>query len=125
MTIASSPLLLCNYVYEDPVSHNVTLLGIFTSLRATKFPTPSGATMVYTLLSGNAGTVGLLSLQVVSEQNDSVCIDESQRVQIGDSGKRHVRFWLDIRFPEPGNYRFTLTFDTAVIGETTLLVRST
>ena len=36
MAIDATPLLLCDHVYEDPVSHNVTLLGIFTTIRATK-----------------------------------------------------------------------------------------
>ncbi len=103
---------------------NVTLLGIFTSLRATHFPTPYRSIMVYTLLSGDPGENGQLRLRCVSELTGEVSADESMRVQVGDQGMRQVRFWLDaVRFPESGPYRFTVTFEADVIAELTIHVQ--
>jgi hypothetical protein len=121
MAIRASNLLLCNYVYEDPLSFNVTLLGIFTSLRATRFPTPYRSMMAYTLLIGDPGQYGELRLQCISETTGEVCHEQSARVQIGVRGQWHVRFWLDeIQFPAPGQYRFLLMFENDEIAELTI-----
>ena len=67
MAVAATGLLLCNAVYEDPSSHNVTLLGIFTELYSTKFPTPYRSINVYALLTGDIGEFTELTLTGVSE----------------------------------------------------------
>ena len=123
MSISAIPLLLCDLVYEDPVSHNVTLLGIFTTVRATKFPTPYRIMSIYTQLIGDPGEVGELSLQCESVANGQVLAAESYRVQIGSFGKRHVHIRLDeLRFPEPGSYCFSLLVENHAIAEQTILV---
>ena len=90
MAVSAVPLLLCHLVYEDPISHNMTLLGMFTRLRATKFPTPYRDVSVYTLLSGDAGETGQLAMRCIAEATDEVCAEEAQRIQIGSEGKRHI-----------------------------------
>ena len=123
MAIRATPLLICDQVYEDPVSHNVTLLGIFTTLRATKFPTPYRVMSVYTQLVGDAGEFGEVTLRCESTANGQVLAAETYRVQIGALGTRHVHIRLDdLRFPEPGQYRFSLHVEDETIGEQTILV---
>jgi hypothetical protein len=123
MAIHATPLLICDHVYEDPVSHNVTLLGIFTSLRATKFPSPFRVMSVYTQLEGDAGEFGDVTLRCESAADGRVIAEETYRVQIGVLGTRHVHIRLDdLRFPQPGPYRFSLVVDHEIIGERTILV---
>jgi hypothetical protein len=123
MTVTAVPLLLCHLVYEDPVSHNVTLLGTFTRLRATKFPTPHRDVSVYTLLSGEAGETGLLTLQCLAEATGEIRAEESQRVEIGAGGKRHVHVRLgELCFPAPGVYRFVVLFEHELVAEQSMHV---
>lgn len=123
MAVSAVPLLLCHLVYEDPVSHNMTLLGMFTRLRATKFPTPYRDVSVYTLLSGDAGETGQLALRCIAESTKEVCAEETHRVQIGSEGKRHIHIRLgELRFPTPGVYRFELFFEGELIAEQTIQV---
>jgi hypothetical protein len=121
MAIRAVPLLLCHLVYEDPVSHNMTLLGMFTRLRATRFPTPYRDISVYTLLTGDPGELGQLALQCIAQATGQVCAEETQRIQIGGGGKRHIHIRLgEVRFPEPGVYRFVLFFEDEPIAEQTI-----
>ncbi len=123
MAIRATPLLLCDHVHEDPVSHNVTLLAIFTTLRATKFPTPYRVMSVYTQLVGDPGEFGEVGLRCESIATGQVLAAETYRVQIGTFGTRHVHIRLDdLRFPEPGSYRFSLHVENETIGEQTTLV---
>ena len=123
MAIRATPLLICDHVHEDPVSHNVTLLGIFTTLRATKFPTPLRVMSVYSQLVGDPGEFGEVALRCESMTGGQVLATETYRVQIGASGTRHVHVRLDdLRFPEPGPYRFSLQVESEIIGEQTIVV---
>ncbi len=123
MAINSANLMLCNAVYEDPSSHNVTLLGIFTTLRATRFPTPYRDISVYAILKGLPGESGQLTLSCSSIATGLECAKERQRIQIGASGRRHVHVRLaEFRFPEPGEYVFSLIYDDLLIAEQELLV---
>ena len=117
MAIRATPLLICDQVYEDPVSHNVTLLGIFTTLRATRFPTPYRVMSVYTQLVGDTGEFGAVTLRCESTAKRHLLAAETYRVQIGTLGTRHVHIRVDdLRFPEPGHYRFSLQVDDETIG---------
>jgi len=123
MAVAATGLLLCNAVYEDPSSHNVTLLGIFTELYSTKFPTPYRNISVYALLTGEVGEFTELTLACVSEMTQATVLSVSQRVQIGRNGKRqvHIRSGA-MSFPEPGEYRFSLASDGEVVAVQKVLV---
>ena len=122
MAISAGNLILCNAIYEDPLSHNVTLLGIFTAMRATRFPTPYRDISIYAILKGIRGQIGEISLACTSSVGCE-CARERHRVQIGELGKRHVHIRLgELRFPEPGEYIFSLESDQQIIAQHELLV---
>ena len=123
MAVTPTSLLLCYQVYVDPVSFNVTLFGIFTSLRSTRFPTPSREYSVYALLQGEPGERGELRLECVDESTGAVLASHLQRAEIGALGKRHILAPLsEFRFPHPGVYRFALTFNDETIASQTIHV---
>ncbi len=123
MAISAANLILCNAVYEDPVSHNITLLGIFTAMRATKFPTAYRNLSIYAVLKGIPGHTGEVTVSCRSVQSEVECARERQRIQIGELGMRHLHIRLgEIRFPEAGEYQFSLAFDGAVVAENELFV---
>ena len=121
----ATPVLLCDLVHEDPRGHNVTLLGIFTDVRCSRFPSPSRLISAYALLDGDPGEVGEVTLACVEDATGDVQFEERQRIQIGSNGKRHVhiRCGEGFHFPRPGFYRFMLSFDGDPIGEQTLTVQ--
>jgi hypothetical protein len=124
MAIHAAALMICNAVYEDPSSHNVTLLGIFTALQVTRFPTPYRDISAYAILVGMPGETGELKLSCVSAGTGEECAQERQRVQIGEFGKRQVHIRLaEIRFPGPDDYLFSLAFEGVVIAEQEIAVR--
>jgi hypothetical protein len=123
MAINAANLILCNAVYEDPTSHNITLLGIFTAISSNRFPTPYRLISAYTILKGLPGETGEITLSCTSLATGTECARERQRIQIGEFGKRHLHVRLsEFRFPEPGEYVFSLIFDGATIADQELLV---
>jgi hypothetical protein len=121
----ATPVLLCDLVYEDPVSRNITVLGMFTDLRCSRFPSPSRMFSAYALLDGDPGEIGEATLACVEDATGETRFVERQRVQIGSSGKRHIhiRCGEGFHFPRPGYYRFVLSFEGTAIGEQTIAVR--
>src|SRR5687768_13038171 len=118
MAISSANLILCHAVYEDPASHNVTLLGIFNTFHATRFPTPYRDISIYAILKGSPGETGQLRLSCTLLATGLECANERQRIQIGESGRRHVHVRLaEFRFPEPGEYLFSLIYDDLTIAD--------
>src|SRR5690349_6210646 len=124
---SAAALLLCDLVYADPRTGNVTLLGIFTDIRSSRFPAPARAISAYALLTGDPAESGELVLECVEEEDGSVHLRESQRTQIGLNGKRHVhiRFGEAFLFPRPGRDRFILSFDGEMVAEQTITLQGT
>ncbi len=115
--------LLCDLVWIDPISHNQTILGVFTGPRGTKFPTPFREFSAYVLLVGDPGEVGELNLACTDETGDDVLDDWRARLIIGPEGKAQVHIRLgEFSFPKEGRYRFVLTFDSHLIGELSIPV---
>ncbi len=117
------PLLLCNLAYADPVSQDVTLLGVFTGLQATRFPTPARDFSVYALLVGDPVETGEVLLECRQMTTGELCAEAGARQQLGSRGKRQLHIRLgEVIFPDPGEYDFTLQFDGELVGQQTILV---
>jgi hypothetical protein len=122
MATATS-LLLCNLVYADPVSQDVTLLGVFTGLKATRFPTPARDFSVFALLVGEPEETGDLVLECREVSTGELCAEAKTRQQLGHGGKRQVHIRLgELTFPRPGSYEFALAFDGELLGQQTIVV---
>ena len=119
----ATPLLLCNQVYVDPASQDVTLLGIFTGLQATRFPTPARDFSIYALMVGEPVETGQLVVECREMSPGELCARIGGRVQLGSRGKRQVHIRVgELRFPRPGEYAFALLFDGELVAEQTLMV---
>jgi hypothetical protein len=122
--VRATNLLLMDLVYEDPVSQKHTLLGVFTGLRASRFPSPARDMSAYALLEGQPGESGILALQLQEEETPTPSHLAEGLVTIGQGGKRHVHIRLSkVRFPRAGRYQFTLLFDDTPIANQTITVR--
>ncbi len=69
---SAAAFLLCDFVWVDPISNNHTILGVFTRLRARRFPTPLREISGYALLVGDPGEFG--ELVVAREQRAVFCV---------------------------------------------------
>jgi hypothetical protein len=122
---SAAALLLCDLVYSDHRTGNITLLGIFTAIRPSRFPSPTRAISAYALLEGTPAEPGELVLECVEEQTGQSQFRDSQRTQIGLNGKLHIhmRFGEAFSFPRPGRYLFTLTFNGELVAEQTIILQ--
>lgn len=125
MAIATTGLLLCDLVWEDPQSHKHTLLGVFTGLTASRFPSPSRDFSLYALLRGRAGEFGELYLECLDDTTGAVVYaSDTRRIQLGMGGKHHLHVRVgEFRFPASGVYRFRLQCNGMTIGEQWVSVR--
>ena len=124
MALSATTLLLCDLVWEDPVSRNITLLGVFTALRATRFPSPQRSLSLYTLLLGRPDETGRLLLECVDVASGTTDRLAHGSVTIGQEGHRHANFRLDrFRFPRPGRFMFRLTCDGHLIAQHTVTLK--
>lgn len=116
-------LLLCDWVHEDQ-KHNVTLLGVFTEVTTPCFPSHPLSLSGYVLLNGDPGEVGEITWQLLEEETGFIYFQDSQRVQLGKNGQRHVRmrFW-NARLPRPGKYHVAASVDGNVLAQQTMHVR--
>ena len=122
MATAAS-VLLCNLIYADPVSEDVTLLGVFTGLQATRFPTPARDFSVYALLVGEPVETGEVLLECRHVSTGELCAEARARQQLGSRGKRQLHIRLgEVIFPDPGENDFILLFDGELVGQQTILV---
>src|SRR5438552_1520782 len=118
MAVHATSLLLCHLVFEDPTSNNVTVLGVFTQLRANRFPTPARDYSVYVLLTGAPHEADELLLQCSEVATGQMCAEVRSRTQLSGFGKRHVHIRVgELQFPNAGEYRWALFFGGDRIAE--------
>src|SRR5437660_9129399 len=104
---SAAAFLLCDFVWVDSISNNHTLLGVFTRLRASKFPTPFREISAFALLVGEPGEFGELALVCCVEDTGQVVYETGSRLAIGPEGKTQVHIGLGkFSFPQEGRYRF-------------------
>ncbi len=124
--VEASPLLFCDLAYVEPVSSKTTLMGIFTGLRANRFPSPFRSFTVFAMVRGDPGENGSFGFACIDAETDEVLYQEPERYVIFTEGHETLPLTLPIsefRFPQQGWYRFVLTFAGETIAENKLFVR--
>jgi hypothetical protein len=119
----AAQLLFCDQVFVDPSSGKATLLGIFTELRPTRFPSPFRQFAVFTMLRGEPGENGTLRCVCVSASNGKILLQFEKNLIFGL--QKAIPFVLQVgefRFPEAGSYLFELYFSGAKIATNELLL---
>lgn len=120
----AAELLFCDQVYVDPGTGKVTLLGIFTQLRPTQFPSPFRDFVIFAMLRGDPGDSGLLRLTCMDAATEEILSQEETNQAFG-IGRLTIPFVFrmgEFRFPRASWYLFRLEFAGENIAENMLYV---
>ncbi len=122
--VSALSLLLCDHVYQDPVSRKLTLLGVANTIRAARFPTPAREFTVWVLLAGDPGESGVLNFAISEEESGSVCLEDQVPFHFSDRPTLPVRAVLsEFSFPKAARYRFTFSLGRQSIAERVIPVQ--
>jgi hypothetical protein len=117
----AAALFFCDHVFVDPGSGKASLLGIFTEMRPTRYPSPFRNFAVFTMLRGEPGENGDLALRCVCVSTEEVILEQRRNLIFNEF--KAIPFILQIgefRFPQAGWYRFELEFADESIAENEL-----
>jgi hypothetical protein len=105
-------LVLCERWAIDPTNGQMSLVGIFHTLRVPRFPTPPRGFTAYAALYGGVGegTMELVVTRLETEQD----IYRYRRWFAFPRGVQLINLEIKVRkcrFPAPGRYAVSLRFD--------------
>ena len=123
------PLLLvaivCDQVIQDIYTNKKSVIGVFDTIAAFKFPAQHSNLVFFGQLTNGRGEIKIAVKLVDIEQDESIIFQ----------GKMDIKF-IDIRqvnsvifnisgivFPHPGEYRFQIYAGTELLGERALVLR--
>ena len=116
-------MIICDAIHRDPATRKCYLLGTFSSIAATKFPTQHPQMAVYVALTDGRGKT-LLTIRLVSVDEDHILGEVKMEVEFADP-RIVLDFTLtiaNVTFPEPGEYRLQLFAGTTLLLERRLVV---
>ena len=124
--IAPYPLamVVCDHIWADPSTGKKTLLGLFSTIQAKKFPATHGLLAVHVSLTDGHG-VTPIHLRLVDAEGDSAPIlDETGTIDFADPRiicdmTFHA---VNVLFQKPGEYRFQLFAHEELLMERRVLV---
>ena len=105
-------LVMCEQFKVDPTTHRVSLDGLFSSLRFRVFPSRPISVTAYAALFDGRGE-GEMRLTCTRLETEEELFYHSRWCSFSMHGMM-VHFTMTIRklrFPAPGRYAFTLSFD--------------
>ena len=111
-------ILICDFVIRDERTHNVSLIGIFNTIHAPKFPTVHGRAHVFVSLTDGRGTrQGRLCL--VDRETEGILAETLGEIRFPPDGRAVVDMNFELHnivFPKPGNYAFDFYVEGELIG---------
>jgi hypothetical protein len=112
-------IVLCDSIMREEVHGKHTLVGVFSSVYATKFPCYCGALCIFTALTNGRGKMPL-ELRCMNASTGEVAASIEKQAAFSDPNQiLEIPFVLrGITFPEPGVYSFELRSDDELLAET-------
>jgi hypothetical protein len=120
-------MVVCDAIWRDPGTGKQTLLGLFSTIHASEFPTVHPIMALHIALTDGHGKTPIrVRLIDASEQHDPL-FEQEQEVEFQDP---RVTVNVDIhlsglRFEAPGEYRFQLYAGATPLMERRILVLRT
>jgi len=122
----ANAMLICDYVITEQGSKKKSLIGIFESIGAGKFPFIHPFLAVYVKLTEARGSYKF-RLDLVSLKKDTVIGQGSapQEISITDPLKSHELVFnlRGLRFQDPGEYEFRMYANDKIFAQKTFYVR--
>lgn len=120
-------MVVCDHIWVDPGTGKETLLGLFSTIHARKFPARHGLLAVYVALTDGRGETPVrLRLIDVDEEYDPL-FDETGTIDFADPRMIFGMMFHaeNLLFKEPGEYRFQLFAHEELLMERRVLVVQT
>lgn len=122
----ANAMLICDYVITEQGTKKKSLIGIFESIGAGKFPFVHPYLSVYVKLTEARGTY-TFRLDLVSLKKDTVIGQGAtpKEINITDPLKSHELVFnlRGLRFSEPGEYEFRMYANDSIFAQKTFYVR--
>jgi hypothetical protein len=114
-------LVLCERMHVDPQAGQMSLVGVFNSLRFQSFPAPMRRLTVYTALHGGDGQ-GTMKLTIFrADTEEEIYKGENWRgFAVPDLTTMYEGIVRDCLFPVPGRYIIELRFDGEIVTQRVL-----
>ncbi len=110
--VAPCPLamVVCDAIWCDPGTGKQVLLGLFSAIHARTFPAVHPVMAIHVALTDARGTIPIRLVLVDANEEREPLFDETQDVEFPDPrAVIELDFHLgNLRFDEPGEYRFQL-----------------
>ena len=124
MAISATSLFFCDGVSENPNTRNVTVSGIFTTIRVDRLPSAETSVVVCALLRGQPEEEGHLRLTMAEPQGSNGAELLNGDVIIGRNGLRNIAIRLPpLTFQAAGPHTFTLYNGAVAIGMSILSIQ--
>lgn len=125
VTPFSLAMIVCDFIYRDPFTLKLTIMGTFSAIAAHEFPTKHPQLFVYTSLTGGRGTIPLRLKVVDVDEARAPVLEIEDTVEFANNPNmvNEVAFGaVGVAFPEPGEYRVQLFANEEFIVERRLMV---
>lgn len=122
----ANAMLICDYVITEQGTKKKSLIGIFESIGASKFPFVHPYLSVYVKLTEARGTY-TFRLDLVNLKKDAVIGQGKtpKAISIDDPLKSHELVFnlRGLRFSDPGEYEFRMYANDNILAQKTFYVR--
>ncbi len=119
-------MVICDAVWRDPATGKYFILGCFSAIGATAFPTVHPALAVYVAVTEGYGTVAF-ALKLVDASTPPLVLHES-RVEVDFTDPRAIAEIAvqvqNLSFAAPGDYRLQLHAGDAFLTERRIAVHA-
>jgi hypothetical protein len=115
----ATTIILCDQIMREEVNGKYTLVGVFSTMQATKFPCYCPALCVFTALTNGRGPAEL-EMRCVHAVSGAVIGSMVRTEDFADpTSIREVTFVMrGLTFPEEGIYSFELRTEGELLAET-------
>ena len=112
-------IALCDSIMREEIHGKHTLVGVFSTVYAVKFPCQCGAVCVFTAMTNGRGRMPL-ELRCVNTVTGEIVSTLRKKAEFADPNHiLELPFVLrNITFPSPGFYSFELRGDEDLLAET-------
>ena len=126
VTPFSIAMVICDFIYRDPYTAKMTLIGTFSTISGPHFPLLHPGMYVYCALSGGRGRLPI-RLALTNANDDQEVLSVNDEYDFGDDPRAIQELGIvlaGIPFQRPGEYRLTLYVNQEYMVERRILVFS-
>lgn len=118
--------VVCDMMIFDALTHKATVVGIFDTINALKYPVRHGALSVFCQLTNGRGQVDVLAkiVGIEGDEEELICENSVQTKFVDVRQVQNVLLqFVGLVFPHAGEYRVQVFAGTEFLGERRILCK--